>query len=263
MIVALLALSVGCQSFEAALEAPYVLASGVGAARSITPIAGGALAVASGQGVFRVAGDGTTHTIGPAADAVTANPEFVFTLRGATVAWSPTPLPGAPLTSHGSLQVPGAQDLLAWTDGNVLVATSDSILIVRPGVTGETTTQSEFASQLSGLRSIALGPGPGAVLALTDRSVLLVRAGQTAEIVVQDVKFPRGAAVGRHGRIWLLHGDPATLSEITSAGLVQTARHLGQPMDMHAGTGGALAPEHLYLADAEGTVDYLPLPPAR
>ena len=46
------------------------------------------------------------------------------------------------------------------------------------------------------------------------------------------------------------------------AGEVETiARYLDDPRDIQFGTGTLLRHENVYLADASGTLDYLPTPP--
>ena len=98
-----------------------------------------------------------------------------------------------------------------------------------------------------------MGAGAGGLWRLAE--------GRAATLLAQS-EGARAAAGEPGGRRWLVHGEPPVLSRLEGETLVQVAAHLGDPRDLHLGSGGLLRPDHLYLADAEGTVDYLPLPSA-
>lgn len=255
----LLALLVGCASLEAALESPYVLATGLGDARSLALLPGSGLVVASSTGTFRVDGTGAATRIGPASLAVTTLDDRLVWVSDGAVRWGPLPLEGQPIVAAGAVEVAGARDVLGWFDHDALVLT-DRML---GRVTFDGAAIERLAEAPAGARALALGGSPRTALLVADDALYAWTDGVLTPVVSRLTRA-RAAAVGPAGQTLLIHGEPAVLSHVAADGTLTTvARHLDAPADAHCGAGGLLPATHLYLAGASGTVDYLPLPDPR
>lgn len=243
---------------DAVLEAPYVLGTGLGEARSLSHSGRESFFVAAREGVWELDAEGRRTLVAPGeAEAVTAHPGTLYVLGGGALRWGPLPAAGQQLQEAGRQPAPGVRDLLAWCDGSVLLAGNDEITALNVQ-TGESWA---FALGLEGLRALALGPGDGCdhALVVAGARVLAVNPAG-ARPLAEGLVAPRAAALDARGRLWVVAGEPPELLRVEDGRTTVFARFLGDPRDLIAGLGGLLPPANLYLADGEGTVDYVHAP---
>lgn len=255
---ALIALFVAGGCFSELLEGPYVLATGLTSATSLAYSGRDTMFVASANGVFEMDGEGkTTRTHSGPALAVTIHPRTLYVLGGGELAWGPLPEKGAVLQVSGRAPAPGVLDIQAWCDGSVLLADASAITALDP----ETGESWAWAMGLQGLRAIALGPGDGCdyALAVTTDALLAVTP-QGSRALASGLVNPRAAAADRQGRLWVVAGEPPELLAVEAGKTRSWAKHLGAPRDLLFGFGPLLKPVNAYMADAEGTVDYVHVP---
>lgn len=242
----------------ALLEAPYQLSTGLGSVRSICHTGRLSLFAASEKGTFEIDGEGAQTLIfeGPA-DAVTAHPRTLYVLGRGQIHWGALPDAGQPLVVQGTLPAPGVVDLQAWCDGSVLLAGKDEITAWNPE-TGETWA---WAMDLPDLRAVTLGGGEGCdyALVVAGTSVLAVTPAEKRTLA-HDLVSPRAVARDHRGRVWVAAGEDPTLMQVEGGVASIYARFLGQPRDLVAGIGGLLPPANVYIADGEGSVDYVHAP---
>lgn len=229
----------GC--LDRMLEAPWVLTSGIGEARSLAPDGTGAWLVATDRGVARIDGEGKASDVeAGAADAVSTHPGRVYVLRDGVVRW-----PGGEARVDGAIDVAGGWDAL-W------VLTPDTLWAVDPA-TGEKTAR---ATGLDGARAVALGPEPEALVVTRD-AVVAIGPGGGARALATGLVGPRAACTDARGRVFVAAGEDPALWRLDAAGPVLAARYLGDVRDLHVGLGGLLPAENLYLAVGTGSIDYL------
>ena len=252
----MLLLLAGCLS--SVLEAPYVLSTGLGEATGLAPSGRRSMLVASDSGLWEVDGEGERALLRAGATrAVTGHLSGIYALDGCAVAWGPLAPAGQPWTPTGHLPAQGVVDLQAWCDGLVLLASPRELTAWAPE-TGETFA---FAAGLSGVRAVSLGPDGGCDEALVVTADAVLAVSQTGRrTLAAGLVAPRAAVADAKGRVWVVHGEPAVLARIDAGAAVEVARYLGDPRDLHFGTGGLLPPENAYLADGEGSLDYLRVP---
>lgn len=221
------------------LEAPWVLAAGMGEARSLAPDARGGLLVATPSGVVRVDGNGAVTLVRPGpAEAVTTHPARTYVLAGGRVTWE-----------GGAIEVPGAVDVLAgWT--GLLVLTPTTVVAVDPA----TGARTDRATDLEGARSLALGPA-GEALVVTATSLLVLPPEGPPRVAVHGLIDARAAATDANGRVFV--AADGALWRIDGGAPVLAARYLGDPRDLHFGSGDLLPNDHIYIATGGGSVDYL------
>jgi hypothetical protein len=150
----------------------------------------------------------------------------------------------------------GALDALAWCDDLVLLLYAGEIRAWLPR-TGETRAWAEVPPDAARL---ALGRPPDcgeALVTAGDRLLSVVPSGAARELAV--LPGLRAAAVDERGAVWVVHGVPPVLGRLGDP--EPFARHLGDPRDLHFGTGDLLPPANAYLAGATGTLDYVHVPP--
>lgn len=235
-----------------------MLSTGLGSARTLTHTGRKTLFVGTSQGLYEVDGEGKQRLVlAGEIDAVSAHPRALYALGGGKIRWGPLPGEGESLQVQGEEPAPGVGDLQAWCDGSVLLAGKGEITAWNPE-TGETW---QWASGLDGLRALALGGGEGcddALVVAGDR--LLAVRPEGARVLASGLVSPRAAALDRQGRAWVLAGEPPTLMRVQDEKTEIYARYLGDPRDIIAGIGGLLPPPNLYMANGEGTLDYVHAP---
>ena len=251
-----LLLLTGCLS--EVLEAPYVLSTGLGEARSVCPSTRLTMLVASSTGLWEVDGEGAmAQVLAGDCSAVSMSPRDAYALCDGQLTWGALPAPGALAQGWSRKAAPGVRDVQVWCDGTVMLGDPASVTSWDPA-TGET---SLWAEGLPGLRALALGGGEGCdwlTVVAGDRVLAVTPTGQSA--LAEGLVAPRAAAVDRQGRLWVVAGEPAVLSQVTGGKAQEFARYLGDPRDLQFGLGGLLPPSNGYLADGQGTLDYVYAP---
>lgn len=238
------------------LEAPFVLTPGLGEARSLAPSDHSTMLVASSTGLHDIDGEGAVTTLFEAdAHAVSTHQARAYVLVGDTLRLGRHDAASGTWTWQ-SRPLQGARDLLAWCDLRLLAVTHGEILEVDP--TGATSPEVWLRDQF-GLRGLALDaerPCEG-VLAFSDHQLLFVTPAGEAEVILERQVELRAVATDGEGRTWIVHGTPPRLSVLVEGKPQTFAHYLGDPRDLHFGTGDLLKPDNVYLADGGGTLDYL------
>lgn len=237
---------VGC--LDRMLEAPYLLAPGLGEARSVGPGLDGRLLVASTTGVFAVDGEGRVEALAAqAAEAVSAHPGRVYVLRDGRVDVhvGTGAMLGSPVDAF---HVPGAVDIVAGYEG--LVVLHPDRLEAHVGK-----ERLPLARGLRSARSVALGPD-GGYLVVTATTLLRVAEGVVTTLA-EGLTDARAAATDAKGRVYVVQGDPPELFRVDATGPTSIAKWLGDARDLHFGIGATLPPENLYVANGVGTLDYV------
>ena len=250
MLVLLLS---GCRYADVLESAPYVLSTGLGEVRAIALGSDGTAFVAGPKGVLEVQGDGkATVALDGDARLVAAVPDRLFAVHGDVLEWTPrgASFPGA---VGGSMSLPGAVDLLAWCDGDLLVAYADHMALWRVGQEAER----PFGAPLDRIRAVAMGsPDCGSALALTDDALWSVPATGAPVQLARDLKAPRAVASDRLGRVWIVSGEPAALGRLDGSSLVPVAS-VGDARDVVFGQTGLYKPHNAYLAEGDGRIEYV------
>jgi hypothetical protein len=251
--VLLLVLS-GCRYAEVLEKAPYVLTTGLGELRAIATGPGDTVFVAGPKGVLEIAGDGTpTSAVDGDARLVAAQPDRLFAVRGDVLEWT---FRGAsfPQAGGGSQALPGIVDLLAWCDGELLVAYADHLALWRLGQEVER----PFGTPVEGIRAVAVGsPNCASALALTDGALWSVPASGQPIQLAAGLSATRAVARDRLGRAWIVSGDPVTLARVDGSSLVPFASDLGDVRDVVFGHLGLFKPQNVYVAAGEGRIEYV------
>jgi len=222
------------------VEAPLVHASDLPGARSLTPDGAGHLLVGGVSGLWRIDAAGVVllQSKEPVV-AVTAHPGRVYTLGVDLLSWE-----------GGAMATPGAVDAVAAWNGEVWVAGSAGLVRVDPVAL----TSVPVAGGPSGLRSLALGP---------DRTVLALGASQlqafgvdgTEQWVVAGLSDARAAATDETGRVWI--AQRGGLWRVEGPDLVLGSSFVEHVADLHFGPGARFPSRHLYIANPDGTLDWL------
>lgn len=240
------------------LEAPYVLSTGLGEARSVCASGRTTMLVASGTGLWEVDGEGHASALltGDCA-AVTAGPRAAYAACDGGIRFGPLPPPGTPASAWASRPMPGVRDLQAWCDGDVMIGDAASVTSWNP----ETDETALWAEGLPGLRAVSLGGGEGCdwLTVVTEDAVWEVKpTGKRA--LVEGLVGARAAALDGRGRLWVVAGASPALSRIEEGKRIEFASHLGDARDLAFGYGGLLPPSNAYLADGAGSLDYVHTP---
>ena len=236
----MLLLLAGC--LDELLESPYVLATGMGEARSVSPDSSGQLIVAASNGVYKVEGSGAATRISEAADALTVHPRRVYLRRGGVIAWD-----------DASVDAPGALDIQAGYDVLAVLYADRLVLDGRFGAHGEPRPDRTIALGRTEAHTVALGPS--GYLVVTESALLAVDPG--VKVLVDGLVDARAAATDARGRVYVVQGAPPELWRVDDGKLVSIARWLGDPRDIHFGLGGVFPAENLYIATGMGTLEYV------
>jgi hypothetical protein len=239
----ILLLLAGC--LDRMFESPYVLATGLGEVRSITPGLDGHMLAATSTGVWSVDGGGVTRQLSQTpARAVATHPRRMYTLVEDAITWE-----------GGSASVPGAVDFLAGF-GPLVVLFPDAVDTLDP----DTGTRARLVAGIHDARAVALGT-EGTYLVVTADSVLSVSATGAVTPLATGLVNARAAVMDDRSRVYVAQGEPSELWRIDPSGLVRIARWLEEPRDLQFGTGGAFPTENAYIAAGDGTLDYVRPPP--
>jgi aspartate/methionine/tyrosine aminotransferase len=205
------------------------------------------------KGVLEVQGDGKAAVaLDGDARLVAALPDRLFAVHGDVLEWTPrgAAFPGA---VGGSMSLPGAVDLLAWCDGDLLVAYADHLELWRVGQEAVR----PFGTSLDHIRAVAMGSPCLRLGARADRRRPLVGARDGCAVeLARDLKAPRAVASDRLGRAWIVSGEPAALGRLDGSSLVPVAS-LGDVRDVVFGHTGLYKPHNAYLAEGDGRIEYV------
>ena len=232
----------GC--LDRLLEAPYILTSGLGEARSIAISREGDLIVAGTAGLTRITADGSPHLVDPVpTDAIAVSPNHRYALRAGHVDYEGTRLP-----------VPGAVDIAATWNPDLWVLYPDRVEIWDPDRHART-----IVTGLSGARALTLGPQDEMLVTLPTE-VRAYRADGRGRTLVTGLVNARFSATDEPGRVYVVQGDEPELFRVDDGTLTRIARFLDDPRDLQFGRGQSLVPTFAYLATASGRVDYVQVP---
>ena len=238
------------------LDAPYVLSTGLGEVRGLAPTARHTLFVATSTGTWQIDGSGQRTAVdGRPARAITTHGTRLYVLHEDEIRWGPTPADG-PAASLVGAAWPGALDLQAACDDTVMVATATSITRWDPA----TDTRTPWPAAPDGITAIGLGARECEELFVVAGSRLWSVTEEAATPLTAELSAPRAVTRDSAGAAWMLLGEPPVLARIVAGEPQVRARHLGDPRDLHFGTGELLAPLNVYIADGAGTVDYVRVP---
>jgi hypothetical protein len=236
------------------LDAPFVLASGLGAARGVAPSPRTTLLVATASGVVEVEGDGQAAPLVPGVDAraVATHRDRLYVLVEEGVLHGPVPGPGAP-PALDTWARPGVVDLQASCAGAVLFADAEGVGRWTP----ETGAVARHGPALPGIQALSLDPVSACegVLALTDDAVHWVSPVATWPVAT-GLDRPRALTADGWGGIWVVQGEPPVLAKLTTAGPEVRARHLAPTADLGFGVGELFHPANAYFVGPEGSLDY-------
>ena len=241
----------GCRYADVLESAPYVLSTGLGELRAIAAGPDGTALVAGPKGVLEVAGDGkATLALDGDARLVAAQPNRLFAVHGDVLEWS---IRGTP-QAGGSQSLPGIVDMLAWCDGDLLMAYGDHLALWRFGQELERT----FGAPVQGIRAVAAGsPDCSSALVLTNDALWSVPAAGPTAPIVRGLTAPRAVATDPLGRAWIVSGNPVALARVDGAALVPVASDLGDVRDVVFGHMGLFKPHNAYLAEGDGRIEYV------
>ena len=245
----MLLLLLGC--LDAILEAPYVLTTGLGEARGLSPTVHRTMLVASSTGVLEVSGSGArTLLTSQPARAVASHAQHIYLLTDDSLLWGELPPSGEPLGALSAVPISGAVDIQAWCDETVLIAGDFGLKIW----SRTTSTLRDHPTPLPPLRAVSLSlQAPCTVVNVISEDALLV-VGET--VTRHSLTAPRAATPDRHGNTWVVHGEPPVLSRLSGGVLEERARYLGDPRDVHFGNGEMFSADNIYIADGGGSLDY-------
>ena len=248
----LLALGLLGACLDELLEAPYLLTSGVGKVESIAPTPDRSLLVASDTGLWLVGGDGSSRLLrsGPALGVASHNRRLYLLIANALLVAEAGPPYGQ--LSWREVPAVGARDIQAWCGELLLVAFPDGVKTWSP-LTG---AWAALGPDPLPARAVSLGQSCEEALVLTGDS-LFAQGPAGTRTLATGLQDPRAVAMDRSGRIWLLSGAPRHLDEVAEGGLRLLAQHVGDARDIHFGNGELLAPDNVYLGDADGTIGYI------
>ena len=256
---ALVLLLGGCM--DHLMEAPYVLATGLGEVNGLVPSTRGTLLAATPTGTWEVDETGARTLLSAVpSQSVAIHRERIYALSGERILWGTSPAPAGGTLLTQEWPAPGTVDIQAWCDGLVLMATPDDILVWSP----DAGTVQPWKTGLTDIRHVALREEPTCegALVLTDDALYDVGPGH-AEALATGLSSPRAVAVDAHGEPWFVEGEPPVLSHLVDGKVTVFARYLDSPTDLHFGTGLGLMPSsNLYIADHTGTIEYVHMPEA-
>lgn len=233
-----------------------MLASGLGEARSVCPSIRDAMLIGGSTGLWESDGEGRlTRLWDQPVEAVTAQSDRIYALSGGVIFAGPWPAAGQPWAGAPALRVPAPRDLQADCAPGVLIATATGV----ERWDGVSPTTTPLATDLPGVRALALAPDCGGALTLTAETLWqLGPTGRTS--LATGLVDARAVATDLQGRVWVVQGAPSELGRVEGGVFHTFARYLGDPRDLHFGIGAHLLPaDAAYLADGEGTLDYVRL----
>lgn len=239
------------------LEAPYILATGVGPeplAMSLTPRH--SLLVGGLGGLREVDGSGAVQILrSEEARAVASHLGWLAFADAQGVLFQ--------LDSGAELRVPlpEVRALQAWCDASLLALSPTGIWLLRP----DGSPPRLWAAALPGSVDITLSPGPPCEAVLQLSPDALHRSDpQGSQPLASALEGARAVATDRLGRAWVLHGQPLVLAQIEAGQARTIARHVGDARDLSFGNGGLLHSDSAWLLIGDGRVDYLPvaMPPS-
>lgn len=236
------------------LDAPFVLASGLGAARGVAPSPDRTLLLATAAGVIEVQGDGRASPLveGVDAHAVATHRTQLYVLVEEGILYGPGPGSGAaePLRLWSRS---GIRDIQASCEGRVLFADAVGVWAWAPG-SGQS---ARLGPPLADITSLALDPVHPCegILALAADAVHWVSEDRVVPIMTGLVR-PTALTADRWGGIWVVHGAPSVLAKLTADGPETRARHVDTTTDMVFGVGELFHPANAYFVGPSGSLDY-------
>jgi len=239
------------------LEAPLILATGLGEAHDLAPSPRETMLVATERGLWEVWVDGRREKLTQqSVQCVTTLPEYVLLISSEVLSWGPYPEPGEPLQLAGRMPAPGVQSIQAWYESDVLLGSSDGIerLDLKTG-------KSQAIALMDGpVKGLGLGDHSEgqAALAQTSSGLYRVQAGEAWPL---ELPTPlHGAVLDQAERLWVAHGIDPQLSLSLGSDLRTVANNLSEPRGMVMGSGGLTPTDAIYIATAAGSLEYLRVP---
>ena len=236
------------------LEAPFVLASGLGRVRGLSPSPRHTLLAATADGVVEISAEGRVAQLLPGVDAraVAAHRERVYVLSEDGIRHGPLSADG----EVGALTLwrrTGIHDIAAGCSETVLFADAEGVGRWTPGSDAVV----RLGPRVVGVRALALDPlQPCAgVLVLTEEEVRWVTDGASVPVLA-GLSVPQAFGLDRWGGMWVVEQEPPVLVRRTRSGPEVRARYLGPTSDLLFGPGDLLHPANAYLSGPEGTLDY-------
>lgn len=242
----------GC--LGAVLEAPFVLASGLGEVRGLSPSSRHTLLAATADGVLEISAEGrvTRRVSGVDARAVAAHRERLYVLDDDGIRYGALHADGQ-VGALGLWGRPGIRDIAAGCSETVLFADAEGVGRWVPG----SDATGRLGPRVSGVRALALDPLQPCegVLVLTEEEVRWVTEAASVPVVA-GLSAPQAFGIDRWGGVWVVEQDPPVLVRRTRHGPEVRARFLGPTSDLLFGPGDLLHPANAYLSGPEGTLDY-------
>lgn len=237
------------------LEAPYVLATGTGAAQSISISAHNRLFVASDEGLLEVDGEGRVTPLHPNRfSAVSTHPDRLWAVDARGLHSGPLPPPGGKAAMSLAHPMTGLTDVLATCEDTVLVVQDEKVMAWPPGG-----PMQPWATAPGPIAGLAIGRECGAVVAWGPQWLGWLEPSGFRPVGT-PTDTPRSAAHWSDSVLLAITGTPPQLMVVENGEMRVLARHLDRPTDLHRGNGGLLHPANLYMSDAGGSVDYIRLP---
>lgn len=250
-----------CGCMDRLMEAPYVLATGLGSVSGLVPTTQGTLLAATPAGIWEVdEAGGRTLLYSGVTTAITSHGTEVYALSGERVLAARYPNTGAPSALQARLTLPGALDVQAWCDETVLIATPRDVHRWTPK-TGELESWNLGLDDIVAV-SLRAEPTCAGAWVLT-RDALYDASPGVARPLHTGLENARAIAVDGAGQPWIATRDPAVLLRLRGGEAEVFARYLGAPNDLHFGVGSGLLPAtNVYIATLDGTIDYVHVPAA-
>ncbi|MEC7947240.1 MAG: hypothetical protein VX265_06700 [Myxococcota bacterium] len=234
------------------LDAPFVLASGLGAARGVAPSPDRTLLVATADGVVEVGGDGTASTLveGVDARAVATHRTRIYVLVEEGI------LHGSSSGAAEAFRLwprSGIRDIQASCDEQLLYADDVGVWTWDPG-SGQSARRGPPLANITSLALDPIHPCDG-VLALATDAVHWVSKDAVVPIIT-GLRRPVALTADRWGGIWVVHDEPPVLAKLTAEGPETRARHVDATADLVFGVGELLHPANVYFVGPSGSLDY-------
>jgi len=254
-----LSMLMGC--LDEMLEAPYVLATGLGEASDLTPTAAASMFVASNTGLWDVSGSGVARQMWThPTEKVSTHIDRVWFLADGFLWQAPFPISSGASPFQRVVEVPGAVDVVAGCDDQVIIATADTISV------WDGKQMVKWADSLNDVQGLSLGPSDpcGGVLAISPRAVLRVTPQDVTAFQAKPTRELQSARVGAidaQGALWVIDGD--SLGEVTRSGWRHFASHLEEATAIHFGVGDLFQTDIAYITTRDGHLEYLQVPADR
>ena len=129
LLTALLTSQLSC--LDHILEAPLILATGLGEVNGIAPSPRESLLVATETGLWEVRADGNKRQLidSPIQD-ISTHPERLIALDAGAISWGPYPSHDEEFEFSQQLSLPGASRIQAWFDDQLWISQYQQIIVI-------------------------------------------------------------------------------------------------------------------------------------